>query len=53
MPYLHSHQTIIDQYLLCQKICPYRGLVAGAELLIDLFAYQSAVLRPDVEEQYR
>jgi hypothetical protein len=45
VPYLHRDQTIIDQHLLGQEICTYRGLVARAELLIDLSCYQSPVLK--------
>lgn len=36
LSYLHRHQTIVHQYLLCQEIGANSCFVAGTELLVDL-----------------
>lgn len=43
--HLHSDQSVVDQDFFCQKVCANGGLVAGAELLVDLhIARLSALL---------
>jgi hypothetical protein len=42
-PYLHCYQSIVDEYLLRQKICSYCRLIASAEFLIDLYFNRTLV----------
>jgi hypothetical protein len=51
MPYLDRHQTVIDQHFLRQEVCSNRGLVARAELLINLSSYQPPALQREVSSR--
>ena len=43
-PYLHCHQSVVDENFLCKEISSDGGLVASTELFVDLSISKSCVL---------
>lgn len=48
VPYLHGDLLVVDDDLPCQKVGANGGLVARAELLVDLFGEAESVIRSSV-----